>query len=373
MRNTGARASSDALNGLFADAQQMTERLLSSDHAADPLLAVEGVRLVTDALRSGLAMHVANPDPWRPRFVPMLSQHRKLWFDNPYTTYMYAPLRGDLTYRIWGHRGTGLYLGLVLYAGGTPGGMPTRLANSLNDRDLDIAADGSFEIILSPDEQPGNWLRLDRDASSTLLRQYFSDPTREIAATCHIDTIPPAGSRPELTDDALAERIDATRRFLSTVEEAIGALSTLNPQTNQFLTTAAGGTANGATRSGWMYPTPDNRYTFGRYELAPDQALVVDMLPPPCRYWSFYLSTPWQQSYDYGSGYGVVTNATAKAEPDGLVRLVIAHRDPGTPNWLDTRGHRHGHMCLRWLLPDADTPDVPTCRVVPLDQAANPS
>ena len=40
-------------------------------------------------------------------------------------------------------------------------------------------------------------------------------------------------------------------------------------------------------------------------------------------------------------------NVTASA--DGKVRFVIAHRDPGVPNWLEPMGNERGFMTLRWL------------------------
>jgi hypothetical protein len=31
------------------------------------------------------------------------------------------------------------------------------------------------------------------------------------------------------------------------------------------------------------------------------------------------------------------------------VRIVVAHEDPGLPNWIDTVGHAQGTMCFRWI------------------------
>jgi hypothetical protein len=31
--------------------------------------------------------------------------------------------------------------------------------------------------------------------------------------------------------------------------------------------------------------------------------------------------------------------------------MVLAHSDPGVPNWLDTRGLHHGMMFWRFLMP----------------------
>jgi hypothetical protein len=44
---------------------------------------------------------------------------------------------------------------------------------------------------------------------------------------------------------------------------------------------------------------------------------------------------------------------------------VIAHRDPGVANWLDTEGHARGTIFWRFLLPDED-PARPVCEVVTL-------
>src|SRR5207247_9170986 len=54
----------------------------------------------------------------------------------------------------------------------------------------------------------------------------------------------------------------------------------------------------------------------------------------------------------------------AVLDPDGVFRAIVAHRDPGVANWLDTVGHRQGPMIFRWLRA-ADAP-VPATRVVPL-------
>ena len=53
-------------------------------------------------------------------------------------------------------------------------------------------------------------------------------------------------------------------------------------------------------------------------------------------------------------------------EPDGTFRMVLAHRDPGVPNWLDTRGLPHGTMFWRFLLPEEPLHDLDT-EVVQLD------
>jgi hypothetical protein len=73
------------------------------------------------------------------------------------------------------------------------------------------------------------------------------------------------------------------------------------------------------------------------------------------------------ESLDYRFHRIHVNSATATPGPAGRVRLIVAHTDPGLPNWIETVGHRFGTMCFRWVrpeLPDGLEPPVPSCRVV---------
>jgi hypothetical protein len=59
-----------------------------------------------------------------------------------------------------------------------------------------------------------------------------------------------------------------------------------------------------------------------------------------------------------------VNKGTAVESPDGSVRVVIAHEDPGCDNWLDPCGHVEGTMCWRWVR--AETQPQPSCRLLKL-------
>jgi hypothetical protein len=50
-------------------------------------------------------------------------------------------------------------------------------------------------------------------------------------------------------------------------------------------------------------------------------------------------------------------------------RIVVAHRDPGLKNWLDTAGRPRGTIYWRDMLPE-QAPEVATCRVVSFDEVA---
>jgi hypothetical protein len=55
------------------------------------------------------------------------------------------------------------------------------------------------------------------------------------------------------------------------------------------------------------------------------------------------------ESLDYFNHTIHTNKGIASYEEDGSVRLVIAHEDPGLPNWIDTCNHNDGTMCWRWI------------------------
>ena len=109
---------------------------------------------------------------------------------------------------------------------------------------------------------------------------------------------------------------------------------------------------------------PNIRIWLGFWELAPDQALVIEATPPRCDYWNFQLGNIWAESLDYRFRRVHVNSQTAALRDDGSFRLVVAHTDPGCANWMDTSGHDHGTMCVRWVR--AESHPEPRCRVVKL-------
>src|SRR5262245_52304258 len=92
-----------------------------------------------------------------------------------------------------------------------------------------------------------------------------------------------------------------------------------------------------------------NIYAGGVYELAPDEALVIESFTPfEPMYIGMHLSNFWGESFDYANRITSLNGFQSERDPDGHIRYVIAHRDPGVPNWLDTTGHPEGFMAPRW-------------------------
>ena len=69
------------------------------------------------------------------------------------------------------------------------------------------------------------------------------------------------------------------------------------------------------------------------------------------------------QTLEYRHRQSSLNQMQLTLEPDGSFRIVVAHSDPGVPNWLDTEGHVEGSIFWRFLLPETD-PTAMECTVV---------
>ena len=115
------------------------------------------------------------------------------------------------------------------------------------------------------------------------------------------------------------------------------------------------------------FAAPDNAYTTAPYRLRPDQALVMEGRFPRSRFCNVMLWNRFLQSYDYASRRISLNRAQTVLQPDGRYRIVIAGRDPGVPNWIDTEGRPSGLVYWRFLLPEGQI-ETPRARVVPLSE-----
>ena len=283
----------------------------------------------------------------------------KIGADNPDNHYQSAPLRGDCEYRLRGTRGTVHYLGFGTYAGGYQSSGRRGQTGYCEASELEIDDDGRFEILLSRESGAGNWLRMEEDTSLLIVRQTFGDRDREHIAELSLERVgaegPPAPVTAEFIDQALqqaATYVAGTAGLFTDWAEGFARRPNALPRFDPAVAAAAHG-------------DPNICYFHGYWELAPDEALVIEVTPPECEYWNFQLNNYWMESLDYRYHPIAVNHRGARKRADGSVRLVVSGRDPGVDNWLDTAGHRRGTMCLRWV--GADSHPEPTTRVVKRD------
>ena len=104
---------------------------------------------------------------------------------------------------------------------------------------------------------------------------------------------------------------------------------------------------------------PNTRYFYSYWELEEDEGFVIEFMPPACDYWNLQIGNHWLESLDYLHYDTHVNQATVEAAAEGSVRVVVARRDPGVGNWLDTAGHARGGLALRFVgaseIPQAST------------------
>jgi hypothetical protein len=342
-------------------------RIVEAD-AETELELMEGLRALARITALCTSTNV-DGDPEMPFFQPLSTPLRSLGGASPFTTTEIAVIDGRLRYRIRGRRGSVTSLGFQVLAG--RGLAPRRIAGYLSDDELPVLPDGDFEIVLANHEPPpyqcqaAVWVGIPEDASAVVGCQHVSDPISEDPATYAIEPLdrpaPPAAPH----DQTLAERLEELAwgiARLSTVHRAV--LPELLAKPNQLAPVPTDELAVGASTS------PDELCLMACFRLAPDEALVIDTLPPASRWWSIALENVWHECFDMRSRPTAASNATAVSRPDASVRFVIAARDPGVPatNWLDTGGRHRGFVTLRWL-GGAEAPPVVT-HVLPLAAVA---
>jgi hypothetical protein len=310
-----------------------------------------------------------------PSFVASTGPYTKMGLDNPDTLYLHANLRDDAEYVITGQRGTTTDLSFQVLKGDySPVDVPGSLS-AFDDREIEIAADGSFEVRFGPRKTPDkaspgktedkNYFTLGPGSSMLAVREVYSDWSTERRGIIAIRRADKAGLAPKPPDEAaLAKRYAVAGKMLKARLKTFLAFPEwfyLNLPVNTL--TEPRRTPGGLT---------SQFSSVGHYDLGADQAMIItvpvagkDVAP----YQGLQLGSMWYISLDYANHQTSLTADQARTDPDGRLRFVISERDPGVANWLETTGHRRGYIQHRWqrLTRDLTPADGPTAEVVPFD------
>jgi len=327
------------------------ESLVTGDGVpATPQDRAEGFRDLLRFLASGIRVTIPGGDPDYPELTRMVENGLSWGLDNPDCNYSWARVRGDASYRIAGHRGSACHLEFQANTGhfgdGNVGGW--RTVSSLNARELQSAADGTFELFIGGEKRDGNWMALDDEASFLLLRQYFDDWERERPAEITIERVGASYPQPVLTTEQIAARFDELAMWMSAGARSWEAMSKLivgSPANQVTMTPPLEGNAGLRGQS----------YGLGHYSCAPGEALLVELEVPRCLMWSVQLSGWYWESMEFAGRQTSLNSSQAVVDADGRFRGVIAHDDPGVHNWIDPEGHADGTIGIRYLFPDRVT------------------
>jgi hypothetical protein len=325
----------------------VADRLLArTPDPEDPLLRQELSQMMMAALTGGY-LGLVYTDRDYPEFVPMLGSALNFAAPVPDFTYTYAPIRGEGRYRISGHRGTSLFAVLTVsetYFTRTDSPKPG-LANYDLD-ELTIAEDGRFEVLLSaerPQDHAGDWWYLDPRATNLGVRHAMYDWLTEVDPRMTIERLDVPASRPRETAETLGERMG---EIASWVEYSIQhwLVHLAESREREIVNRFEVHDYSGFTGSSWP-----QTYMEGLYDIREDEALVIETeLPERVRYWSFLVTDELFATIDWVNRQSSLNGFQARLDADGCFRGVLAARDPGVPNWLDTGGRLRGAMQGRW-------------------------
>jgi hypothetical protein len=409
---------SDSAKDLRAAFDELIESLQDARNAIDqPELMpapqnarnlAEGYRYLMGYVHSAVE-RAFHEDPTRPHFRNALSIINRATIDNADAVYFYAPLDGRESYVVRGRVEAGrsrphyiifeASFGVLAGDSGdlrelTPG---TKVQTGrIDSQGLVFEDDGSFELLLAPerpDGHTGNFVSTlkisshphptdpdmppERYANYISGRQLFYDWEHEDAIHFEIEQLGAEGTAPEpYTPEKAAAELrrcgDLVRNqmhfwnsfwtiLMGTYGHREGGIAGVEFPRNGFNTMNS---ATGATGGGMS----TNLYAGGVYELGPDEALVIEnrvQLEP--QYIGFQIANLWGESIEYANNLGSLNGRQLERDPDGVIRLVIAHRDPGVPNWVDTTGHPEGFMSPRWAYsetpPANEWPEISATKV----------
>jgi hypothetical protein len=363
-----------AFRGWIEAQQAAVETMTAADVPRSPSDVAEGYRWVTRLASLAQDWFVEKADPLHPVLFVAQNAYRKLMVDNPDVRYRFSVLDDRHTYRLTGTRGEAAYVGLTF---GTPigkgavGGRTGTLTQVHLD-EFSLGPNGEVDVLFGPAPRPetsdAHWIELVPGTGQVAVRETFFDRVRDRPADLHlalIGDIPP----PVLSPDDLIPKLEFASLFVQFVAATVvqmwrdtaGHINSLGGQSGA----AHVEEQEDEVRS---HSDADMVYHGGRWVLGDDEALVITVTPPAddFLYWGLTIANPWMESYDYRYTTTALNNRRSVRSEDGTWRVVIAPRDPGVRNWLDTGGRREGYMLLRWVL--ADGPPHPHCELLPISR-----
>lgn len=329
-------------------------------------------RALMHLFQGGLYGHFED-DASRPHFRRIVSPTRKFTGDNPDAIYYEAPVSGAYGYRVRGNMAGAVYVSLTIEVGAGEGRFGSGTAGDISDLDFDVDAQGNFEIVFGGPPQERNWLAMTEDSQRITTRHYFEDveyaacdPKRVIPLS--IETLAPTPPPAPPDDASIAAGVRRVVNFVRsrTLEEP--------PPGKREQPAFVGRTPN-------EFPPPvkpgdftqsfaDAAYSLAPYVLGPDEALVMSGRWPECRAGYVCLWNRWMQTYDFSNRRVGLNRKQTRLEADGSFRMVLAARDPGVANWIDTEGRPFGMVFWRFVLPEGEI-ETPQAQVVPIQSLAH--
>jgi hypothetical protein len=348
----------------------LRQKMLALPLAGNPADAVRAQQWLMQAQAAAYNLVIA-PNHDCPQFFKstVFEPNTYTWLmPNADFVYRYAFLSSTGNYLIRAQRGSSHFLEIQAISGfwGDPA---LKMLKTYDVEKFTADSNGMINIVVGtvPPTDHSNFIAIDPAAkfNTLLIREAFYDWQSEQGSALSIERLDESAKSTQPTETMLASRIDAAARMIEfcyqtfsggltgDVLDAVG--------TNRFVLVDTSKDKHAANPSAGYVPAV--------YDLAEDEALIVEITPPSARYWNIHLGDVWWQVTDYTNRQTSLNGHQVAVDADQKVRIVICARDPGVANWLDTTGNQKGVALLRWYFAD-EYPAPATRRVAIEDLAA---
>lgn len=325
---------------------------------ANPLQRADAFRFLTQNLRQAFDLALETRDPAFPQIHWFTTPTMKLGGDVADFTYRQAWISGEHAYRITGRRGTARWLNVTVQ-GPRPEKIPGTEWPSLHEpfgdvpecnilgSQIETDAEGNFELFIGGQPREKNWLPTTPGSRKLFIREAF-DAWGETPTALTIERIGMAGPRPLPSPGRMIEAMDWAGHFVAGLME----------QWPEHSWRTSGGVCDPASLNAFPADRTANEASDAKrgrmaahmiWHLEPDEALIVEM-DMHQGFWIFGMGGAFMGSMDFLYRPVSYTPSRTKVDSDGVVRLVLAHDDPGVHNWLDTQGFSDGNLTYRNLL-----------------------
>ncbi len=310
------------------------------------------VRNVARMLRQVLDWEMENTDPHLPRFnnwevLTMTGAPLGPNLDSPYSLIRLDP---KATYRLSGSTEGLMDVNVSIRRGFPPNDYG--IYGDVGFKDMTVK-DGNWELFIAPETIAGKPVlqfpeTKPSDIVHMFLRIYWVDWSHYRRPLVEIECLdPPAARQPvPFTPEVLGAQ-------LKSAAENLHFRSLF--QHDWFVKFLARDQSKpGNVQGGNSYVN----YGAERYEIAADEALLIEFQRPKARYWSMQIYDGIvYDAFDWMRNITIRNHVTSYVPPDDKVQMLVAHHDPGVRNWLDTGGNREGIAFYRWIWAE-DVPPV---------------
>lgn len=261
-------------------------------------------------------------------------------YDNPDNIYRTIPIDGTSRYVIRGQR-----------HGSGPTDVTFSLISNVNSQntiqvlagpDLVVDADGRFTITVDPDPARGrvNHIQTNSSAKQLFIRNNLGDWNSETPDSLSVERVGLQPNRPPRSDvlTGLEAWSNLQQSILFYGVGALGLKTHVNPVN----------TLSNPSSSQTLGTLVTQASSFGHFRIGDDEALIVTLRSGGAGYFVVPVTDPWLVSVDPVRHQTSLNNRQSVVNADGSYTFVIAPRDPGVHNWLDTVGQHEGTIMVRW-------------------------